>query len=332
MSFSSANLEKKDAGFFEALRSRLGQFEEIGVLGALIVISLLLTIFTEHFSEMTNILQVIRQASYIAMMAVGMVFVMSGGDIDLSVGAMYNLAAITMAYAYRSGMPFELVLLIGLLTGAGCGFLNGALSVILRIPMIIVTLGTMTIYRGLSLVLSNATTIANFPKENWFFNIFGGNFFGQVPGSVVLMVLVGVVGFLLYNKTTFGRKVCAIGANLQAARYSGIQVNRIRLLTMTLSGVICAVAAMGLLAFLKAADPSIGSGSEMLVISSAIIGGTSLAGGAGSVIGAIIGALIIAIIRNGLVLLGVSIYWQGVVTGVVIIAAVTLDYIIKRRR
>lgn len=331
MAVSSTKIETRKSGI-SSIAGWIGQVDEIGVLGALIVISLLLTIFTEHFADMTNILQVIRQASYVGMMAVGMVFVMSGGDIDLSVGAMYNLATIVMAFAYQKGLPFELVLLIGLLTGVTCGLLNGGLSVVLKIPTIIVTLGTMTIYRGFSLVISNATTIAGFPKENWFFNIFGAKFFGPVPGSIVLMFIVGVVGYILYSKTAFGRQVCAIGANRQAARYSGIQVDRIRLLTMTLSGVICAVAATGLLAFLKAADPSVGSGSEMLVISSAIIGGTSLAGGSGSVIGAIIGALIIAIIRNGLVLLGVSIYWQGVVTGAVIIAAVTLDYIIKRRR
>lgn len=331
MAVPSIKAERGKIGSF-AIANRLGQFEEIGVLGALIVISLLLTVFTEHFSEPTNILQVIRQASYVGMMAVGMVFVMSGGDIDLSVGAMYNLATITMAYAYKQGLPLEAVLLIGLFTGIACGFVNGGLSVALKIPTIIVTLGTMTIYRGFSLVVSNATTIAGFPKENWFFNIFGENFFGPVPGSIVLMLLVAVAGHILYTKTAFGRQVCAIGANRQAALYSGIHVGRVRLMTMTLSGLICSIAAMGLLAFLKAADPSVGSGSEMLVISSAIIGGTSLAGGSGSVLGAIFGALIIAIIRNGLVLLGVSIYWQGVVTGVVIIAAVTLDYIIKRRR
>jgi ribose transport system permease protein len=329
---TATTFEKKSPSFLGSTLRRLGQIDEIGVLGALIVISILLTIFTEHFSEITNLLQVVRQASYVGMIAVGMVFVMSGGDIDLSVGAMYNLTTIAMAYAYAAGLPFELVLVLGLLVGGGCGFLNGAISIVLRIPTIIVTLGTMTIYRGFSLVLSNATTIANFPKENWFFNIFGEKFFGMVPGSVIMMVIVGIVGYTLYSHTSFGRQVCAIGANRQAARYSGIHVNRTRLMTMTLSGIICAIAAWGLLAFLKAADPSIGGGSEMLVISSAIIGGTSLAGGSGSVIGAIIGSLIIAVIRNGLVLLGVSIYWQGVVTGAVIIAAVALDYIIKRRK
>ena len=198
--------------------------------------------------------------------------------------------------------------------------------------MIIITLGTISIYSGLSLVVSGSTSIANFPKENWFFTLFGGKVFGVVPMSVFLMIGVAIIGYILYNHTSFGRRVCATGANRQAARYAGININRTRLVTMTMNGVICAIGSIGVLGFLKAADPSVGKGSELDVISAAIIGGTSLFGGAGSIPGAIIGALIIAVIRNGLVLMGVSVYWQGVVTGSVIIIAVALDYVIKRMR
>jgi ribose transport system permease protein len=184
----------------------------------------------------------------------------------------------------------------------------------------------------LSLVISGSTTIADFPKDNWFFTFFGGKVLGYIPMSVVMMVFAAIVGHIIYKHTKFGRHCCAIGANREAARFAGITINRNRLITIVMSGVICAFAAIGILGFLKAADPSVGKGSEMTVISAAIIGGTSLFGGAGSIIGAIIGALIIGVIRNGLVLLGVSVYWQPVVTGFVLISAVALDYVIKRRR
>jgi ribose transport system permease protein len=324
--------EERKPGTISTIISRLLRFEEVGVTAALIVIGLLLTVSTEHFSEVTNLLQVARQGSYVGIMAVGMVFVISAGDIDLSAAAIFNLTTIVMAHFLENGAPLGLVLFLGLLAGAGCGLVNGGLSLLLRIPTIIVTLGTATIYHGFSLVISDATTISDFSTEGWFFEVLGGKFFGVVPGSVVLMVVVGVLGYLLFNHTAYGRHVCAIGANPQAARFAGIRVNRIRLLTMILMGVIAAFGAWALFAFLEAADPSTGGGSLMEVIAAAIIGGTSLAGGAGSVVGAIVGALIIAVIRNGLVLLGVSVYWQGTVTGAVIIGAVALDYIIKRRR
>ncbi len=306
--------------------------EEIGVLSALLLIGVFLALTTEQFSMPTNLLNVARQASYVGIMVVGMVFVISQGDIDISVGAMFNLTTIALGVALQAGMPAALAVPFGLGCGMLLGFVNGVLMLTLRIPAIIVTLGTMTMYRSLSLVLSNATTVAKFPKDNWFFEVVGGKAFGVVPASVVIMVLVGVVGYVLYNHTVFGRQVCAIGANPRAARYSGIKVDQVRLLTMVFSGAACGAAALAILSFLGAADPSVGSGSEMLVISAAIIGGASLSGGSGSILGAVVGALIIAVIRNGLVLLGVSIYWQGFVTGATIIAAVALDYIIKRRR
>jgi ribose transport system permease protein len=313
---------------------RLGKVEELGIFGSLVVIGMALALTTEQFATPTNLVQVLRQTAFIGTMAVGMVFVISLRDIDISVGTMYNLSVIIMAYVLREGLNPGLIIPFGLLVGALLGFTNGALSVIFRLPTIIVTLGTMTAYKGLSLVISNASTIANFPnRDHWFYNIFGGRHFGgYIHASTILMLIVAVIGYILYNHTAYGRHVCAIGANPEAARFAGIKVQRTRLITMTLMGVIAAISGMGTLAFLAAADPSFGAGSELIVIAAVIIGGTSLAGGSGSIWGAIIGSLIITVIRNGLLLLGVSIYWQGVVTGITIIGAVALDYVIKRQR
>jgi ribose transport system permease protein len=252
------------------------------------------------------------------------------GDIDLSVGSILMITNIIAAMALRDGYPLSIALLVGLGAGALCGFVNGGLSVILRIPTIIVTLGTMSIYRGLGLVISNAAPISKFPKDNWFFTVGGGDILG-VPASVLLMLVVGILGFILFDRAPFGRRVQAIGSNLQAARFSGIRINWHRIMVMTLIGVISALAGLAALAFLQSADPTTGQGFELLVIASTIIGGTALTGGSGSVPGALLGALIIAVIRNGLVLLGFSAYMGLAATGVVIIAAVAIDYFIKRR-
>jgi|SRR5271157_1346547 len=314
-----------------SLFQRIIKIDEVGVFVALVVISVGLALTTKNFTNPVNIIQVARETAYFGIMAVGMVFVISQGDIDISVGAIYNLSAIGMAYALAHGLPIGLVIPVGLLIGAILGLFNGAIAVFLKLPTIIVTLGTMTMYQGLSLVVSNATTISNFPTNNWFFNVLGAKILG-IYSSVVVMVIVAIIGYILYSHTSFGRHVCAIGANLQAAKYAGIKVDKNRIIVMTLMGVISAISGMTTFAFLAAADPSIGNGSNMTVIAAAIIGGASLAGGAGSILGALIGSFIISVIRDGLVLLSVSIYWQGVVTGAVIIAAVALDYIIKRRR
>jgi ribose transport system permease protein len=317
-------------GRLRRIGRRISHIDEIGVIGALLIMMLVLSVTTTAFLTPTNLLQVARQASYYGIMAIGMVFVISMGDIDLSVGSILMLTNIIAALALRDGQPLLVVIVIGLGAGALCGFINGGLSVVLRIPTIIVTLGTLSIYRGLGLVISNAAPISKFSKENWFFTVGGGDILG-VPTSVVLMLVVGVFGYILYNQTAFGRRVQALGSNLQAARFSGIRIARQRILVMTLMGTIAALAGLSALAFLQSADPTTGQGFELLVIASTIIGGTALSGGSGSIPGAILGALIIAVIRNGLVLLGMSAYWGLAATGAVIIAAVALDYFIKRR-
>lgn len=306
------------------------RIEEIGVLTALLAIGFVLSVTTTTFLNSTNLLQVARQASYYGIMAVGMVFVISMGDIDLSVGSILMLVNIVAGLCLRANLPIPLAILLGLLTGALCGFFNGIIAIALRIPMFIVTLGTLSVFRGIGLVLSNATPISNFSKTNAFFEIGGSNIL-QIPTSVVVMVLVAIAGYILYAQTAFGRRVQAIGSNTQAARFSGIRIISHRLIAMTLMGVISGIAGIMALAFLQAADPQTGPGFELFVIAATIIGGTSLTGGSGSVFGGVLGALIIAVIRNGLVLLGASAYWGTAATGAVIILAVAIDYFVKRR-
>jgi ribose transport system permease protein len=327
---SEAQAVKAAPPLLLSMLNRVRQVDEIGVLVALFVMGFILTMSTDVFLTPVNLLQVARQASYYGIMAVGMVFVISMGDIDLSVGSILMLVNIVVGLALREGVPLGAAILIGIGAGAVCGFVNGGLSVLLRIPTIIVTLGTLSVFRGIGLVISKATPISQFSKDNWFFTVGGGNILG-VPSSVVVMLLVCAVGFVIFNRTSFGRRVQAIGSNRQAALFSGIRINQNRIMVMTLNGIISAIAGIMALAFLQAGDPQTGPGFELYVIASAIIGGTQLSGGSGSIPGAVLGALIIAVIRNGLVLIGLSAYWSTVATGAVIILAVAIDYFIKRR-
>ena len=312
---------------------RLLQVDEIGVIGALVLLIVLLSLTAgDKFLTAQNFINVSRQASYVGIMAVGMVFVIAMGDIDLSVGSIWMLSSVMMAIALRDNYDIWIAVAVCMVVATLCGLLNGALSVALGIPTIIVTLGTLSLYRGLGLVVSNASPISGYNLDTWFFTWIGGRdpIFG-VWISVWVMLIVGIFGWILFNHTPFGRRVQAIGSNRQAALFSGIRIARTRIMVMTLMGFIVGIAAVVALAFNRNGSPTVGVGTELGVIAATIIGGTALSGGSGSILGAILGALIIALIQNGLALLAVPPAWSTAVTGIVIIVAVTLDYFIKRR-
>lgn len=318
--------DKGKKGFFKSIA-----FEEAGIASALVFISLILGFTTETFFKPSNLLELTRQASYIGIMAIGMVFVISSGNIDLSVGAIYMLAPIVTGLSLQAGLPPAIGVLIGLLVGSLCGAVNGALHILLKIPMLVVSLGTMTIFRSIGLVMAKGFPVHKFNKEGFLFNVIGDHI-GPVPTSALLWAILAIVFYILYKRTPFGNRVCGIGSSLQAAKFSGVRVNKITFTVMVLNGVLCAVAGILSMLFLKVANPIAGSGYELYVITAAIIGGTSLEGGTGSVLGAVIGALIITVVRNGLVLLGIHYHWTGIVTGAMIIMAVFIDYFLRRKR
>lgn len=323
---------RQQSAGIERLIRRVLSIDEIGVIAAMLGICIFLSLTTDTFLQKQNLISVLRQASYIGIMAVGMVFVISMGDIDLSVGALLMLVSVTMSVLFRSGYSPIVVIVAGLALATFCGFVNGALSVALRIPTIIATLGTLSVFRGLGLVVSGGSPVSidRDMTRGWFFTRLGEKSFG-VWMSAWAMFAVAIVGWFLFTQTAFGRRVQAIGSNRQAARYSGIRVNRYRIMVMSLMGFIVGIAATFLLAFQRGGNPASGPGQELYVIAATIIGGTALTGGSGSVFGAVIGAIIVWLIQNGLVLLGIEPAWGTVATGSVIIIAVALDYLIKRR-
>jgi ribose transport system permease protein len=189
----------------------------------------------------------------------------------------------------------------------------------------------MNIYRGLGLVISKARSIYDFPKDHFFYTVIGGSI-GKVPFTVIALIFLTVVLGVVYRHTRFGIHVRAIGGNMQVARAMGVKIVRTRVIVLMLNGALSAIAAIMQVAFMRSADPSIGVGHELMVIASAIIGGTALAGGSGSVLGAMIGGVLIALIRNGIVFLGVTAYWGYIVTGGIIIMAVAIDYMSKQAK
>jgi ribose transport system permease protein len=316
---------------WQRLRRGVGSVDALGVAGALLAACVVLSLTTESFFSTGNLLNVARRASEYGIIAIAMVFVLAMGEVDLSVGAIVTLVNVVTALALRGGAAVPLAIVIGLAAGTFCGMLNGLFSVAMRVPVIIVTLGTMSLYRGLAIGFSESQPVTGYPKTGWFFAVFGENVAG-VPVGVWAMLVFCLLGYVLFNHTAFGWRVQAIGSNRQAARFSGIPIRRYKVAVAALTGAVCAVVALIALAFHKSGDSTTAAaGFELYVIASAIIGGTSLSGGSGSIAGAVLGALLLAVIDNGLGQFEIPLTnWNQAITGAVILLAVGVSALIKR--
>lgn len=306
-------------------------FDEVGVVIGLAALICAVAIKDPRVLEVDSLINLVRQASYVGIMAGGMVFLLAMREIDLSVGASYALSIIGAATAMANGVDPWLAAIFGLGVGAGLGSVNGLLSNGLRVPTIVVTLGSLSMYRGLVVVWTDGAPITGLDRDHRFFTVMGGDWLG-LPAGIWVFVATTVVGTFVLTRTRFGIMVRSVGSSPQVAEFSGIPVARIRLLALTLVGLLCAVAGMLTLAYFGSADPTLGTGIELQVIAAAIIGGTSLAGGNGTVIGAAVGALLMQFITTALVRFEVPANWSGFVTGAVIVIAVALDGLIRRQR
>lgn len=300
---------------------------QLGTLGGLVALVLLLWALTPHFLTVSNLLNVIEQTSINAVIAVGMTYVIISGGIDLSVGSVVALSGVCLASALHAGLPIPVALGVGLLVGAGCGVLNGLLVTWGRLPPFIATLGMMSVARGAALYYTDGRPISGFPAE---FRALATERPLFVPAPIVVMVVVYLLAHFVLTRTQFGRYVYAIGGNEEASRLSGVQVRLHKTMVYGVAGVTSAIAAWLLTARLNSAQPIAGIMYELDAIAAAVIGGTSLIGGEGSLGGTLIGALIMGVLRNGLNLLGVSSFLQQIVIGAVIIVAVLLDGVLKR--
>lgn len=301
-----------------------------GPLGGLVVLVLLLAIGSPDFLTANNLLNVGVQASVVAILAFGLTFVIVSGGIDLSVGSVAGLAGIVTGWLVAgAGLPLWLAVPLGLVSGAAAGVVSGLLITIGRVPAFIATLAMLSIARGLALVIADGRPIS---VEGWLAELGTGKLFGFLPYPVLVMLGIGLITAFVLRRTYTGRAMYAIGGNAEAARLSGIKVTRQRLLIYALSALFAAVAGILLTARLASAQPEAGTGYELDAIAAVVIGGASLAGGVGSALGTLVGALILAVLRNGLNLLDVSAFWQQVAIGAVIAAAVLFDTLRQRKR
>jgi ribose transport system permease protein len=280
-----------------------------------------LTLGNKGFLDPNNLLNIVRQTAMIAIMAVAMTFVLSAGEIDLAIGAVAGLVSVTTAMALTK---FGLIggIFGGILTGIIVGLVNGLLTTRVGIPSFLVTLAMMGIARGTAMWISNTAAIPILDRTYYF--SFGSGNLGPVPVLLVWALVVAVIGHIALRKTTFGRKVLATGGSETAARFTGIKTHNIKLQVLIISSTAAAIAGMLYAGRLRSGRFQLGEGDELSVIAAAVLGGTSLFGGFGSVIGSIVGALMIGLINNGLILMGLEFSQQLIARGVIIILAVTV--------
>ena len=292
----------------------------LGFVAIFVIFSFAL--FDKGFLDPNNLLNIIRQTAMIAVMAVAMTFVLAAGEIDLSIGAVAGLTTVTTAMAIDAAGPFVGVC-AGLATGLAVGIFNGLLTTKIGIPSFLTTLAMLGIAKGVAMWVSGTAAIPILAPTYSY--LFGGGNIGPVPTLLVWMLLFGVAGHVVLRRTGFGRRVLATGGNETAARYSGVDTRGVKMRVLIISSMSAAVAGMLYAGRLQSGRFQLGEGDELSVIAAAVLGGTSLFGGAGTVVGTIMGALMIGMINNGLILMGLEFSQQLIARGAIIILAVALS-------
>ncbi|MDT1062061.1 ABC transporter permease [Paracoccus sp. CPCC 101403] len=311
----------------EQLRATLHQYG--GILVSLVLLCVVFSLMNERFMTVANLTNILQQVAVVAIAAFGMTWVILLGEIDLSIGSIIAVAGMAGAQALGFGWGFAPALAFTLAAGAVMGLINGVLTAKLMLPSFIVTVATMGIYRGfVSLPTNGAPAMIMDPA--WI--AIGANSWLGLPIIIWIVVALFLFNHILLSRTTFGRRTYLTGGNREAALYSGIKVDRLKIAIFTLSGVMAAVSGVLLSSRLYSAQTNAGMSYELDAIAAAVLGGTSLAGGVGTMVGTLIGALIIGVMNNGMNMLSVPYFYQLIVKGLVILIAVWLDVRAKQRR
>jgi ribose transport system permease protein len=297
-------------------------WRDMGTVAGLIIMVLVFSSLSDVFLTQRNLINILQQSSINACIAIGMTLVIISGGIDLSVGPAAALSAVLGATLLVMGYPVPIVILTALAVGLLCGFLNGALIAYAGLQPFIVTLGTLSLYRALALIYTGGNPVISLPNE--FRHIFTSYFLG-LPVPVVVVAVLAILATVLLKKMPLGEYILAVGGNEEAARISGVPIERTKVLTYMISGGLASLAAVILIARLGAAEPTLGNLWELEAIAAAAIGGASLMGGKGSIFGTILGAIVLGAMRNGLTLLNVQAFYQLLATGIIIILAMLVD-------
>ena len=302
---------------------------ESGIFLALLALACLITFYQPKFASASNLFLVSRQIAFTAILALGVLFVILTAGIDLSLGSTAGLSGFTAALAMAAGWPVLVSIGVGLLTGAAVGAINGAIVAYVGVTPFIVTLGMLGAAHGAVLVIKQGDSIRAIPQS--FIHAANGNFLGlSVP--VLILIVLAVLSHVVLNHTAFGRRIYAIGGNEEATMFSGVNTRAVKFLTYVICGLSASVTGILFVARFQSAQADAGRGMELDAIAATVIGGTSLMGGEGTVAGVLLGAIIMGVLRNGLVLLEVSSYWQELIIGGIIVMAAILDVVRSRKR
>lgn len=302
----------------------VNRVQDLGALIALMLLVIVIGIISPEFRTISNFLSLLRQSSINGFIAFGMTCVILTGGIDLSVGSVLALSTALCAGFIAGGMPVGLAMLLALVIGTLLGAVSGVLVTKGRLQPFIATLVTMTVYRGLTMIYMDGKPISNL-GDSFTLKVVGKGNFYHIPIPVILFGAIFAIMMFILEKTTFGRRVYATGSNEVSAKLAGVNIDKTRLITYAISGGMAALSGLILLSRLSSAQPTLGEGYELDAIASVALGGTSMNGGRGRIWGTFVGVLIIAVLNNGLNILGVSSYYQDVVKGVVILIAVLSD-------
>lgn len=308
---------KNRSGFLELLKVNAG------TLSALVLIFIVSCLLSDKFFTVKNMMTILRTNACTALCAFGMTFVILTGNIDISVGSFMTLCGcLTSLLIGKAGFGTFAAIGVSLVVAAVFGYFNGFLVTVIKVPAFIATLATMNIMRGICYVMTNGKPVV-FSKG--LFTSIGGGYLGSFPLPAVYMVVAFLILWLLLNKTKFGRRIYAVGGNIVAAQYSGVNTRRTVTFVYIISGILSGCSGILLISRLGSGQPTIGEGAELDAIASCVVGGVSMAGGSGTLMGTLLGCLIIGIIGNILNLVGVNSYYQLIVKGVVIVAAIYID-------
>ena len=301
----------------------------MGIIIGLLIMCIIITVANPVFATQANLLNIMRQITTNLYLALAMTLIIILAGIDLSVGSNIALSGVVTAASIAIlGMPLPVAVLMGLLMGVLIGAINGYFAATTAIPPFIITLAMMNVARGFAFIITEGAPVRIMDEA---FNFIGSGFIGDIPIPVIYLLIFIIIYYFIMNKTRLGRHIYAVGGNPEAARFSGINVKRVKLFAYTASGFMGGFAGVVLASRMFSGQPLAGTGAELDAIAAVVLGGTSMSGGIGRIGGTVIGALIIGVLNNGLNLMGVSTFWQDVVKGIVILAAVYAD-VAKRKR
>lgn len=316
-------MEASNKGFLSSFSINSTKIKEAAILLLFIVMFILASIFVDDFFNSSNIINLVRQISFLAIIGLGQFFVILIGGIDMSVGSTVGLVSIILASLMSvHKLPIFVAIVIVLGIALFIGFLNGVLSVYGHVTPFIATLITMIVIKGVNYLYSNGIPISGLPSE---FNFLGAGYVGPIPFPIIVLIIIGIVCYIITTNMKVGRSFYAVGGNLEASKLSGINVNKIRIYAFMLSSFLAGVGAILITSRTMSGQPAIGESMLFDIITIVVLGGTSLTGGRGKVVGVIIAALILGVIDNVMVLKGIDAYWQQVVKGMILAIVVLID-------